>query len=798
MSNVVADGGRAHPRSTEVRRQLAPLAVLLVVVGAVIGVAALRARADDGRRAELLLVRLEGLTQEQYAQVGRAVAERQADEELLASVRSSRSEFDGALRALATLGETPETSKDLAGLDGRVDAFRGATDDALRMLSGGQPALAAAHVQSGDGAGAAARSLLDQLQVAAASSGERADGLEVGGDMGSLVLLLVAGSIVWLLLRQAGRNQREADRTHAELANQERFRSLVQNSSDVITVTDASGSIIYQSPSVEPVFGYDPAALVGTELQRLVHPDDVGDVLATLVETARVSGAERIECRVLHADGSWRHVESAVTARLDDPTIEGMVLNTRDITERKELEEQLAHQAFHDSLTGLANRALFRNRVEHALARMRRQRKPIAVLLLDLDGFKTVNDSLGHAFGDSLLVAVADRLRDSLRPSDTACRLGGDEFAILAEDLEDGADAEVVADRILDALKIPFVVDAKELVLSASIGVTIAETTQSDADDLLRNADVAMYTAKGRGRNRFELFKPSMHQAMLDRMDLESDLRRAIDRGEFVLNYQPTVALATGWISGMEALVRWHSPDRGLVPPSVFIPVAEDTGLIVKLGAWVLEEACRQAVAWKQEFGSDAPRTMNINLSARQLQDDGLVASVAEILERTGVRPEHVVLEITESAVMADAEAMIARLHELKGLGVRLAIDDFGTGYSSMAYLVQFPIDVLKIDRSFVHGVRDEPQKMGIVRTIVELGRILDLQTVAEGIEVVEEVEELRALECELGQGYWFSRPLSVDAAVAMLIEQAARRRRGGMVLVPQPLGSGTPAVAAG
>jgi EAL domain-containing protein (putative c-di-GMP-specific phosphodiesterase class I) len=285
-----------------------------------------------------------------------------------------------------------------------------------------------------------------------------------------------------------------------------------------------------------------------------------------------------------------------------------------------------------------------------------------------------------------------------------------------------------------------------------------------------------------------------MHQAMLDRMDLESDLRRAIDRGEFVLNYQPTVALATGWISGVEALVRWQSPERGLVPPSVFIPVAEDTGLIVKLGAWVLEEACRQAVAWKQEFGTDAPRTMNVNLSARQLQDDGLVASVAEILERTGVRPEHVVLEITESAVMADAEAMIARLHELKALGVRLAIDDFGTGYSSMAYLVQFPIDVLKIDRSFVSGVGVDQQKMGIVRTIVELGRILDLQTVAEGIEEIAEVEELRDLECELGQGYWFSRPLSVDAAVAMLTEQAARRRRGEFTLVPQPLAS----VAAG
>jgi diguanylate cyclase (GGDEF)-like protein/PAS domain S-box-containing protein len=574
-------------------------------------------------------------------------------------------------------------------------------------------------------------------------------------------------------------------------ANEERFRSLVQHSSDVITVTDAVGRILYSSPSVGRVFGYDPAALLGTELQRLVHPDDVRSVVRALVATAKGSGSERVECRVRHADGSWRHVESAVSARLEDPTIHGMVINTRDITERKELEDQLAHQAFHDSLTGLANRALFRNRIEHALARMRRHRRPVGVLLLDLDGFKTVNDSLGHAFGDAFLVAVAGRLRDVLRPSDTPCRLGGDEFAVLVEDLNDGLDVTVVAERVLEALRLPFVIDGKEVVTAASIGISIAESGSRDADDLLRNADVAMYTAKGRGRNRYELFKPSMHRAMLDRLDLEADLRRAVERGEFVLNYQPTVALDTGRISGMEALVRWNSPERGLVPPGLFIPVAEDTGLIVALGAWVLEEACRQAVAWKQEFGVDAPRTMSVNLSARQLQDDGLVADVGAILERTGIRPEHVVLEITESAVMADAEAMTARLHELKALGVRLAIDDFGTGYSSMSYLCSFPIDILKIDRSFVSGVRSEPQKMGIVRTIVELGHILQLQTVAEGIELDEELQQLRALQCDLGQGYWFARPLTAELARELVAGQAAARRRGEFAVLPAPLAAG-------
>jgi diguanylate cyclase (GGDEF)-like protein/PAS domain S-box-containing protein len=610
-------------------------------------------------------------------------------------------------------------------------------------------------------------------------------------DWGREAVLVAAGAILWLLAREAGRVRRQAELDQAEAANRERFRSLVQHSSDVITVTDAVGTIIYQSPSVTTVFGYDPSHLLGTELQRLVHPDDVRSVVRTLVETAKASGSERIECRVRHADGSWRHVESAVTARLDDPSIEGMVLNTRDITERKELEDQLAHPAFHDSLTGLANRALFRDRVDHALARMRRQRRPIAVLLLDVDGFKTVNDSLGHAFGDAFLVAVAERLRALLRPSDTPCRLGGDEFAVLVEDLTEAIDAPVVAERILDALRLPFVVDGKEIVSAASIGIAIADRPDTTADDLLRNADVAMYTAKNRGRNRSELFKPSMHQAMLDRLDLEADLRRAVDRGEFVLHYQPTVALDTGRISGMEALVRWRSPERGMVPPGMFISVAEDTGLIVRLGAWVLEEACRQAVAWHHEFGSDAPRTMSVNLSARQLQDDRLVDDVASIISRTGIRPDALVLEITESAVMADDEAMTARLHELKALGVRLAIDDFGTGYSSMSYLCSFPIDILKIDRSFVHGVRNEPQKMGIVRTIVELGHILELQTVAEGIELDEELQELRALQCDLGQGYWFARPLTVQQAVAMLAERAAARRRGEFSLVPEPLAAG-------
>lgn len=760
-------------------RQLAPLAIFFVIVGAVLGVVGLRAQADRGRQAELLLVRLEGLTQQQYAQLGRAVAETSAGPGLLREVRASRESFDLTLHRLLEVRRTTEVE----GLDASVGDFRRSADATLRMIADGQPTLSASVVEPG--ADVAARSLLEQLNAAAEESGEWADNLEKRGDVGSLIVLLAAGSIVWLLLRQTERARRHADRSTARAASHERFRSLVQHSSDVITITDAVGKIVYQSPSVTPVFGYQPRDLVGTELQRLVHPDDVRAVVKTLIETAKASSSERIECRVRSASGAWVHVESAVTARLDDPAIKGMVLNTRDITERKELEDQLAHQAFHDSLTGLANRALFRDRVEHALSRMRRRPHPVSVLLLDLDGFKTLNDSLGHGFGDAFLIAVADRIRTLLRPSDTASRLGGDEFAVLLEDLSEPVDATVVAERILEALRLPFVIEGKEIFIAASIGVTIAKDAREDADDLLRNADVAMYTAKDHGRNRVELFQPSMHKAMLDRLDLEADLRRAVERGEFFLNYQPTVALATGRISGMEALVRWQSPTRGTVPPGLFISVAEHTGLIVPLGRWVLEEACRQAVSWNHQFGQDAPATMSVNLSARQLHDETLVSQVSDIIERTGIDPRQLVLEITESAVMADADTMTLRLHQLKSLGVRLAIDDFGTGYSSMSYLCSFPIDILKIDRSFVSGVGDEPQKMGIVRTILELGRILDLQTVAEGIEFSAEMEELRALECDLGQGYWFARPLSVEHAEVMFSEHVAARRRGEFTILP-------------
>jgi len=392
-------------------------------------------------------------------------------------------------------------------------------------------------------------------------------------------------------------------------------------------------------------------------------------------------------------------------------------------------------------------------------------------MVLDLDGFKAVNDSLGHDAGDELLVEVAERLGQCIRPTDTAARLGGDEFAVLVEDLASPGDYTVVAERMLESLRTPFSLHGKEVFVRGSVGIAMCGEGDNTSDELLRNADVAMYMAKAEGKNRYELFNPSMHSAMLQRLDIEADLRRAVEAGEFVLHYQPTVVLQTGRIAGVEALVRWQHPTRGLIPPMEFIPIAEETGLIVPLGEWVLEEACAQAKRWHEEHGSEPPLKMAVNLSVRQLQQDDIVATVARVLESTGFDPSALTLEITESAVMNDHVTTIVRLNQLKALGVRIAVDDFGTGYSSLSYLRRFPIDILKIDRSFVDGVTDGSQKRALLRTIVELGRTLNLETVAEGIELPEELHQLRSLDCDLGQGYYFARPLDAEALGPLLAQ---------------------------
>ncbi|MBI5283968.1 MAG: EAL domain-containing protein [Chloroflexi bacterium] len=563
------------------------------------------------------------------------------------------------------------------------------------------------------------------------------------------------------------------ERWHAEQAvreSEERFRSLVTNASDLITVIDPDTTIRYQSPAVRHVLGFEPEATLGLKLADACHKDDRAQFLAAI--GALMAGQDEIltaEARVRDSAGVWRRVEFTATDQRGNPAIRGLVLNVRDVTERKLLEDQLRHQALHDPLTGLENRASFGAHLEHAIRRGSREDAQLSVLFVDLDNFKSVNDTLGHAAGDAILVDVGHALRGCVRDGDAVARLGGDEFAILLEDLTDTAMATEVAERIVDALRHPVSSMYAEVVTRASVGVAVVRCREASGDELLRHADIAMYAAKGRGKSRFELYDADMHAAVLNRLRMLTDLEGAVERREFFVEYQPTVHLRSGGIIGAEALVRWSHPVRGLITPLEFIPLAEESGVIIGLGRWVLEQACAQAARWRDLGDGDAPFTMSINVSVRQLAEPAFVAEVADALARSTVDPASIVLELTESVFAQDMATTLTTLRELKSLGVRLAIDDFGTGYSSLSYLHQYPFDILKIDKSFVQSARESREDNEFERLIVELGRSLDLTVVAEGIEHEDQLARLVQLACDLGQGFHLGKPMPAAEMDALL-----------------------------
>jgi diguanylate cyclase (GGDEF)-like protein/PAS domain S-box-containing protein len=547
-----------------------------------------------------------------------------------------------------------------------------------------------------------------------------------------------------------------------------RFSSLVQNSSDVVMVVDADSTIRYVSPSVARVLGHAASDLEGTRLTQLVHPDDQARVLQFLTVGARESDEHPAltEFRLRHHDDFWLYAEAVRTNLLNDMNVRGIVLNTRDVSERKAFEEQLAHQAFHDSITGLANRALFRDRVEHALQRQHRMGTPVSVLFMDLDDFKTINDSLGHAAGDLLLAEVGDRVKQCVRTGDTAARLGGDEFAVLLENATDGAEAAEVASRILAALQGPFHLEDKQVFVRASIGISSADQARDSgpegAENLLRNADVAMYMAKESGKGRYQLFEPAMHDTAIRRLELKADLQRAVDNHEFFLEYQPIIRLRTGEIVGVEALIRWRHPVAGVVSPADFIPLAEETGLIAPIERWVLHRACSEASSLLDRHPG-YPLHLSVNLSAAELQGGDIVGEISRTLAEAGFPASSLVVEITESVMMRDLELSIQRLAQLKELGVQLAVDDFGTGYSSLNYIRRFPVDILKLDKTFIDGVADSGEESALTAAIIELASILNLRPVAEGIERAEQLDKLLALNCELGQGFYFAPPMPIE-----------------------------------
>ncbi|HYT40004.1 MAG TPA: EAL domain-containing protein, partial [Acidimicrobiia bacterium] len=575
---------------------------------------------------------------------------------------------------------------------------------------------------------------------------------------------------------QLGRVVERSRAAAALAASAARTRGIIDSASDAFVEIDTEGRITDWNRQAEATFGWTAEEAEGLFLTDTIIPDRFHRThlngIAHFLATGEGPVLNRpVELVARHRSGQEIPVELTVWPL---PLGDGTRFNAfiRDIGERKQAEESLRrseesfrHQALHDPLTGLANRTLFRDRAGHAVDRSGRGRTSHAVLFIDIDSFKTINDSLGHAAGDAVLTELGSRLRAALRPADTAARLGGDEFAILVEDATQ-ADATHVAHRVLELFRRPVRVDGKELVLTASVGIAVSEPDQQ-VEELLRNADVAMYEAKRRGGNLHAVFATEMHVAARRRFDLEADLRRALDTSGLFLEYQPVVSLPSGAVVGNEALVRWCHPERGLIGPAEFIPVAEDSRLIRPLGRWVLNAACRQAQQWVA--GRPEPLWLSVNVSPRQLEDDSFVADVEGVLCESGFDAALLVLEITESLFIRDVATSIARLRQLKALGVRLAMDDFGTGYSSLSYLRDLPLDILKIDRSFVEVVTHGPEKSAVARAVVKLARTFALVSVAEGVEDAEQADALSAMGCDLAQGYWFARPLDPPALEALL-----------------------------
>jgi diguanylate cyclase (GGDEF)-like protein/PAS domain S-box-containing protein len=569
---------------------------------------------------------------------------------------------------------------------------------------------------------------------------------------------------------RAARRDENPDRVSGTSREERWYHSLVQYSSDIVAVLEDDGTLRYISPSVERVLGHRPEELIGKSAFDYVHPENIEFVSSSFAKALKISGVRPpMEFRVRAGDGSWRHVEVICNNLFSDSNVQGMIVNARDVTERKRAEEQLRYQALHDLLTDLPNRRLFVDRLQQALRRTSRQpERQVAVLFMDLYNFKVLNDSVGHETGDKLLVAVAKRLRGLMRPEDTFARFGGDEYTVLIEDIEDPADAMRVADRIVEGFRKPFVLDGQEFFAAASIGIAYGSDSTTSPEEVLGNADAAMYRAKEGGALGYEVFDESMHVQALERLELENDLRRALEAQEFVVHYHPIVDLRSGEVQGVEALVRWNHPERGLLNPEEFVPVAEEIGLIVSMGDVVLEEACRWAVRWQEEHPSLSSLLMNVNLSARQLQRPDLITTVEGVLQRTGLDPTCLTLDVTETVYVKVLEGNTAALNELRQLGVKISIDDFGVGYSSLSYLKRLPADILKLDKSFVEGVGEDLEDTAIVRMIIDLARTLGIEVIAEGVNG-EAVTILKEMGCNLAQGFFFSEPLPPEEVPRLL-----------------------------
>jgi diguanylate cyclase (GGDEF)-like protein/PAS domain S-box-containing protein len=587
-----------------------------------------------------------------------------------------------------------------------------------------------------------------------------------------VLISVVSGAIFLLVLLRVADLVREHEALAAASLRdgfEDRLGSLVRNASDMVSIVEPDGRVSYISPSALRLIGIEEEEAAALDWRDVIHPDD-RPALEHFLAGLAPGGSGHFECRVRDAEGEWRDVESLATNLTGDGAVEGIVLNTRDVTDRKRLERRLQHQASHDTLTGLPNRVLLRDRVEQALARRRRTGAPLALIFLDLDDFKNVNDTLGHAAGDAMLQEVARRLDGCIRACDTATRLGGDEFAVLVDDLTDESQAVVVAERILAALRAPMQIAERAVEPMGSLGIAFASGERETADGLLRDADAAMYLAKDRGKGSYAIFEPAMHAAAVARLELKRDLATAIADGDLTLAYQPVVDLRTGEIRAYESLARWTHPVLGPVPPAEFIPLAEETGLIVPLGRALLRQACNQAAEFHRACTVGAPLRVSVNVSARQLASDDLVEDVRAAVLGAAIRPSDLILEVTESTMMSDMALAARRLTELRDFGVGLAVDDFGTGFSSLNSIRSFPVDRLKVDRSFIVGLGD-PRTRALTEMIIELGGLLEMLVVAEGIEDESQMRAVLELGCPFAQGYLLQRPIPAEEVLAHLAE---------------------------
>ncbi len=578
-----------------------------------------------------------------------------------------------------------------------------------------------------------------------------------------------AGLIAWVVCIAAGLLfARQAITTARAVAVQNglatrsaeaRFSALIRNTADVIAIVTAEGTVTYVTPTAERIFGFAAEDLIGQRLEELVAFDDRARLREFLSQDlAKPGESANVEARVPRDDERQRVIEIHGTNMDSEPAIGGRLLTLRDTTDRKGMEEQLKRMAFHDPLTLLANRSMFRDRVEHAVAVSKRNGRGVAVLFVDLDNFKRINDSFGHAEGDRVLQKSAQRLVKSTRNGDTVARLGGDEFAVLLENLTAKEQVMEIASRVVESLQESLDLPGADKRVAASVGVAFS-TPDDGVEELMRNADVAMYSAKAQGKGRYTVYEPAMQRAASRRQEMEAEIGEALNQGQFLLHYQPIVELKSGYLLGVEALIRWRHPRRGTIAPSDFIPVAEETGQIVTLGRWVLAQACREVRVWQARLPEGRQVRVGVNVSAVQLAKSDICADVKTALDISEIDPGCLVIELTESVLMQHSEDVLATLTQLKKLGVRIAIDDFGTGYSSLSYLHRFPIDILKIDRSFVEQLGTIDQGAGLAKSIITLGGTLGLEVVAEGVELEQQQRELIELGCVGGQGYYYSRP---------------------------------------